>query len=211
MNTHSILHSFRAGIFLVFFLNLIYLNILALKSNHNNTFLSYNTSAIQEETASVNEGCGEECISNIYNAIYEATSSATQKETPATVVVSSSETKEYYIPFGSGTNMTEEWTDVTGLQAYIDTNKYPNMKTVTFEASLYIPTGNQKAYVRLYNVTDKHPVWFSEMSLEGGEAKLLVSNPISLDNGNKLYGVQMKTSLKFRTDLSQSRVHIVLQ
>lgn len=210
MNIHSLAHSFRLGIFLVFFLNLLYLNILVLKSNHNNSFSAYNSSSTEEKSITADDSCGEDCVANIYNAIYEATASATQNQSTP-VVVANSETKEHYIPFGSGTSMAEEWTDVTGLQTYIDTSKYPNIKTVTFEASLYIPTGNQKAYVRLYNVTDKHPVWFSEMFLEGGQAKLLISDSITLDSGNKLYGVQMKTSLKYRTDLTQSRVRIVLQ
>ena len=63
--------------------------------------------------------------------------------------------------------------------------------------------------MRLYNVTDKHPVWFSDVSLEGGTPALLISKPITLDSGNKTYQVQMKTSLKFQAFLDQSRLHII--
>ncbi len=118
--------------------------------------------------------------------------------------------KEVYISFGSGANETDEWADVTGLSKYINSSSYPSVRTVTFEASVHIPTGNEKAYVRLYNATDKHPVWFSEVSLEGGAPQLLLSSPIKLDAGNKLYTVQMKTSLKYPAILDQASLHMTL-
>lgn len=127
---------------------------------------------------------------------------------PAASTTSITTVKEYYVPFGGGSNQTDDWADVTGIQTYIDSVAYGRIKEVRFEASVYIPTGNEKVYVRLFNVTDKHPVWFSEISHEGGEAKLLISDPITLDKGNKLYQVQMKTTLKFLANLNQSRVHI---
>ena len=71
-----------------------------------------------------------------------------------------------------------------------------------------IPTGNEVAYARLFNVTDKHPVWFSEVSLEGGTPQLLISQPVAFDSGRKLYQVQMKTSLKYTAILDQARLHI---
>ena len=74
-----------------------------------------------------------------------------------------------------------------------------------------IPNGNQRAYARLFNVTDKHPVWFSEVWLEGGTPRLLVSEPITLAEGRKLYRVQMKTTLKDLAILTQARVKITTQ
>lgn len=117
--------------------------------------------------------------------------------------------KEFFVPFGTGSNSSDDWQDVGGLRATLDLANYGSAKTITFEASIRIPTGNEIAYVRLYNVTDKHPVWFSDVSLEGGTAQLLVSKPITLDSGNKTYQVQMKTSLKYPAYLDQSRLHII--
>ncbi len=117
--------------------------------------------------------------------------------------------KEFFVPFGTGSNSSDDWQDVAGIKATIDTVNYGNIKTVTFEASVRIPTGNEIAYVRLYNATDKHPVWFSDVSLEGGTAQLLISKPITLSSGNKTYQVQMKTSLKYPAYLDQSRLHII--
>ena len=117
--------------------------------------------------------------------------------------------KEYFVAFGGGTNQTDDWVDVPGATAEIDFGKYSHIKEVHFEASVVIPTGNETASVRLFNETDKHPVWYSEITLTNGQ--FVSSNPIIYDVGQKLYQVQMKTSLKFLATLVQSRVHIILQ
>lgn len=127
-----------------------------------------------------------------------------------TLPLQESSVKEYFVPLGSGTNQTSDWTDVPGVQATIDFGKYPNIKEVKFEASVHVPTANQYVYVRLYNVTDKHPVWYSDVSMNSPTA-LLTSQPIIYDEGEKLYQVQMKTQLKFLANLVQSRIHIILK
>jgi len=118
--------------------------------------------------------------------------------------------KELYVPLGTGVNVTTDWVDVKGAAAYVNTSSYGTLKKVTFEASIGVPTGNQTAYVRLYNATDKHPVWYSEMTMAGVGPELLISSPITLDGGNKLYQVQMKSQLGATTNLLQSRIHILL-
>lgn len=119
--------------------------------------------------------------------------------------------REQFIPFGSGSTDVLDWTDVAGLEAEVDSTKYGRIKTVVFEATIRIPTGNEVAYVRLFNVTDKHPVWFSEVSVEGGTPKLVASAPLTLDSGNKLYRVQMKTSLRHLAILDQARLRITAE
>jgi hypothetical protein len=123
--------------------------------------------------------------------------------------ITNSTNKELYVPLGTGINTTTDWTDVKGAAAYIDTKLYGKLKKVTFEASVGVPSGNQTAYVRLYNATDKHPVWYSEMTLSGSGPELLTSLAIMLDSGNKLYQVQMKSQLGATTNLLQARVHII--
>ena len=118
--------------------------------------------------------------------------------------------REYFIPFGSGNSSAGDWADVPGLSAYIDSTLYTKKQDVLFEASVHIPTGNQSAYVRLFNVTDQHPVWFSDVSTDGSGGNLLISNPITLDKGKKQYQVQMKTSLQYPAILDQARLHIVV-
>lgn len=154
-------------------------------------------------------GCPDSCLSQIY----EATSSLKLPTAApqAQSVPAAQNVKEFFVPFGSGSTKAGDWEDTTGLTAYIDSTKYGKIKSVVFEAAVYIPNGNQGVYVRLFNATDKHPVWFSEVYHEGGVPKLLTSQPITLDSGNKLYQVQMKTTLKDLANLNQARVKITTE
>ncbi|MBI2028034.1 MAG: hypothetical protein HYT07_00355 [Candidatus Levybacteria bacterium] len=195
------------------YLDFVYFRDLNKSSGKENTLVTpAQNTANQGEPSQI---CPNSCIA----AIYEATSSvklaspsseknATPTKSPVSASNATSQTKEFFVPFGSGSSSAEDWEDVGGLKAYIDSSQYPSIKSVVFEASVRIPTGNQVAYVRLFNETDKHPVWFSEVSMEGGTPQFLVSKPITLDQGNKLYKVQMKTQLKAPAILDQARIHI---
>lgn len=157
-----------------------------------------------------NDICPQSCISQIKEATasYKPSSSSSPADSKETST--SKGVKEFFIPFGSGSNSSSDWQDVLALQSYIDSESYGDIKSVTFEASVHVPTGNQTASVRLFNVTDKHPVWSSEVLFNGGGTpQFLVSKPITLDKGNKLYQVQMKTQLQFQAILDQARIHIL--
>ena len=193
-------------------LNLLFLDILIFRSPKTE---------IIEKTVSmpiVSNICSISCLEAIKEATRSVKLTVKSEPTPTTILptapltqapASSSLVKEFFVPFGSGFNSSDDWQDVGGLKATLDLANYGNIKTVTFEATIRIPTGNEAAYVRLFNATDKHPVWLSEVSLEGGTPQLLISKPITLDSGNKTYQVQMKTSLKFQAFLDQSRLHII--
>lgn len=161
--------------------------------------------------------CPTDCIFKISEATSslklsqpesKAKAAPSSQSTTTSIPLQSSTVKEFFVPFGSGSNSAGDWSDVSGLAAYLDTTQYGQIKSVYFETSIHIPTGNETASVRLFNVTDKHPVWFSEVSIEGGTPKLLISDSITLDSGRKLYQVQMKTSLKYEAVIDQARVHI---
>lgn len=166
--------------------------------------------ANNQEDKIADQLCPQACTSQIY----EATTSVkiAQQPTPTSDVTPTPETikivKEFFIPFGSGSSLAGDWEDIPGVQATLDTNNFPELKSVTFEVTARIPTGNEIAYIRLYNVTDKHPIWASEISWEGGGTKLL-TKAITLDSGSKVYQVQMKTSLKFTAIFDQARLHII--
>lgn len=128
-----------------------------------------------------------------------------QQPQPATNAV-----KEYYVPLGSGQSNSQTYENIIGAQAYINSASYANIKTVIFEAAVYIPTGNETAWIQLYDVTQNHPVWNSEMSWNGGSAQYLTSSPITLDSGNNLYQVQIKTQLPAYAQVNQSKIHIIL-
>lgn len=188
--------------------NLFFLDVVLVKQKETldaaKTINSTNQSILTKSYNITNDTCKKDCVNAIYDAIHKATASVE-------MVTQKTQTRglqDYYVPFGSGTLASGDWVNVPGLQAYIDTANYGTIKKVTFEASLYIPTGIGKGYARLFNITDQHPVWNSEVSLESSTAQLLISSPITLDSGEKLYQVQIKTTINPGTNLTQSRVHI---
>lgn len=80
---------------------------------------------------------------------------------------SSASAKEYYVPLGAGTNSSDTWVDVAGASAYIDTASYNKIKAATFEATISVPNGSQKIWVRLYNSTDMSSTLFSKRRVQG--------------------------------------------
>ena len=209
---------FRTLAFLVL-INIIFLDVFLFKDKKIE---------IIEKTVpvpAISNSCPVSCLSEISNATKTAALSIKPTAPPAggftptptarfvsqtqTPTQASSSVKEFFVPFGAGSNSSDDWQDISGLRATLDPANYGSIKTVIFEATIRIPTGNEIAYVRLYNTTDKHPVWFSDVFQEGGTPQLLTSKPISLDSGNKTYQVQMKTSLKYPAYLDQSRLHII--
>lgn len=214
------------GIFIFVIINLLVLDIWeVIKTKKTDNQLNSTQSVSVSPTIPqsnypspiANESCPKSCSNLIKDAtsslkltaINTATTSAPTTKPAPTANAAESSVKEFFIPFGSGSATSDDWEDVGGLQANIDSTKYGKIKSAVFEASVRIPTNNEYAYVRLYNVTDKHPVWNSEVYFPGGSAAtLLTSQSISLDAGAKLYKVQMKTQLKYQAFLDQSRLHI---
>jgi hypothetical protein len=206
-------NAFKVFFFLVL-LNLLFLDFILVNNQEDKAIREKNSIPV------VFGNCPAGCLSEIAQIAKDATRSVSLSVITSTPISRSAPTaiptpqiqvslvKEFFVPFGIGSNSSDDWQDVAGLSVTIDPQNYGSIKTVVFEATVRIPTGNETAYVRLYNITDKHPVWFSDVSLDGGSAKLLVSKPITLDSGNKTYQVQMKTSLKSPAFLDQSRLHI---
>ncbi len=174
------------GIFLLVTLNLVVLDYFFIKTYINERYV------LGDATTAAAASCPSGCLTAINKL--------------AGTTASTSVAKEYFIPLGTGTNAASDWTDVVGASATVDTAQYPKIKKVVFEATVSVPTG--AAYVRLFNATDKHPVWFSELSMNTSGPTLLTTQAITLDRGSKLYQVQMKTQLKYPANLNQSRIHI---
>lgn len=194
------------------FINLLFLDLIVLGSKTANT----NSSLPAYQKTDTANTCTNECkalinesLSNLNTKSITLTPTSTPVSTTSNTNTTSTNVREYYVPFGSGSGSSSDWQDLPGLQASIDSKGYGNIKSVTFEVSLHIPTGNETASVRLYNATDKHPVWNSEITFDGNSTSVFkTSSPITLDNGNVFYKVQIKTQLQFPAILDQSRVHI---
>ncbi len=124
------------------------------------------------------------------------------------IINTQSSVKEYFIPFGIGSNQTSDWVDVPGAQTTVDFENYQNIKAILFETSVNVPTANETVSVRLFNVTDRHPVWYSEVTTTNN--MFVTSQPIVYDAGSKVYQVQMKTQLSYPANLTLARLHIIL-
>lgn len=140
------------------------------------------------------------------------TSATAQPTLASPKIVKSPSVKTSYINIGFGTNQSSDWTDVFGATTTADIGEYKNIKEVRFEAFVNVPITNGTVSVRLYNKTDKHPVWNSEVTHEGTvDTYHFISPIISYDTGPKLYQVQMKSQLSIVANLVQSRIAIVTQ
>ena len=210
--------------FLVFFfLNLIYIDILLIQGLNKQTIvqrfenITSQTPAVQNLPTPNPNLCPQSCVTQINDALASnktAVLTPAPQKTAAPVQINntSQQIKEYYVPFGSGSGNYSDWQNVPGLQASVDSSAYGNIKSVVLEASLHIPTGNETASVRLYDVTQNHPVWNSQIDFNGNTNSVaLVSPNISLDGGNNVYAVQVKTQLQYNAVLDQSRLHITTQ
>lgn len=198
-------------ILLILIVDIVFLNWKALESKQTIETIPVATDStivLPSQTPGALISCPLSCLSQIY----EATSSLKlPTASPIGIVQVPSQPREFSVSFGSGSTRAGDWEDITGLAVYIDNSKYGKIKSVVFEAAVLIPNGNQGVYVRLFNVTDGHPVWYSEVYHEGGTAKLLISPSLALGSGNKLYQVQMKTTLKDLANLNQSRLKITTE
>lgn len=197
-------------ILLVVIVNLVLLDIKAFekpveKADTSPLITPYPTRGATEDK------CPSACLDLISEANQLPTAAPTTTPLPKTVLPPASEVKEYYIPLGQGSTKNSTWVEMPGMEAVIDAVNYPQVKSIIFEAALRIPTANGKVYTKLYNVTDKHDVWFSEVSAEGAASYRAESGEISLSPGRKLYRVMMKSSMGYEAILDWARVKIILK
>lgn len=129
----------------------------------------------------------------------------------ALAVNTQSTAKDYFIPLGSGSSQASDWTDVPGAQVELDFASFSHIKAVYFETSVYVPSANESVSIRLYNVTDNHPVWNSDVMMDSGTTAHLISPALSYDTGLKLYQVQMKTQLQAPANLVQALIHVSVE
>src|SRR5258708_76729 len=186
------------GTIIIFLLaNVFYLNFILVNNkstNNSNTSVSQSSPSISPSIT------------------VSPTPSPTPTPTPESSPVSSqTAVKDYFIPLGSGSNQSSEWADIPGAQVTVHLGQYKNLSEIHLQRSVNNPTANGAVYVRLYNVTDKHPVWYSEVSGSGSSTINLTSAAITYDTGSKTYQVQMKTQLNVSANLVQSRIHITVK
>ena len=214
-------HWFHHKGFLLFFFFLI-VNLLLLDLwvgiNFNKTLHNQPSTMATKVTPSAtplsdNQLCPKNCLTIIDEATTSLKLAPQAKVSPSTpkVAIPSPDTstvKEFFIPLGTGTSTAEDWTDVPGVKAEVDNTKYGKIQKILFEASVHVPSANEIVEVRLYNESDKHPVWNSELFFPSATTQNFRIAEIQLGQGAKTYKVQMKTQLKFPANLDQARIHI---
>ncbi len=207
-------------IVIIFLLTLITLNLFLLDlkvfSPENNIKISdisiivspFPTTTSNYQLLTNNSICPNSCLS----IIQQSTSSASQGSLQeALLQKASGQSREFYIPLGSGSTSKSEWTDIMSTDTVIDPGNYGNIKESYFIASLGNPTQNGAVEAQLYNVTDKHLVWGSTVVMNGPSAQTITSGKIALDKGSKLYRVQLKSTLQYAVSLDNAKIRIISQ
>jgi len=203
--------------------DLLYLNYWVISSQNRGGGESANRESSQNSSVS---DAGSPIPSPSQSPMLSSPSPSAKGQSPApvtivetkTVVEKESQTivqtaqKEIFIPIGSGSTYSQSYTDLSGLEVSIDTSKYSSIESVVFEGSVWVQDGNGKMYAQLFNKTDGHPVWNSEISTSSASGTLTTSSKITLDSGNKTYRVQAKTNLTaYAAHIESARIKITLK
>ncbi len=158
--------------------------------------------------SSISDSCPNSCLTLIKDATRSST--ALSPLYPLTRIPSSSP-REFYIPLGTGSTQKNDWDDLLSTDTLIDPANYGNIKEIYFIAALRNPTQNGQIEAQLYNVTDKHLVWNSNVVMNGPLSQTLTSAKITLDTGAKLYRVQLKSSLQAPANLDTGKIRIIAE
>lgn len=154
--------------------------------------------------------CPAGCITMFNNAFSQAaTLSGRIGEGFIEQTITNSSQKENFIPLGTGTTAKDTWDDIVASETQINPDNYGTIKEAYFIASLRNPTKNGIVEAQIYNVTDGHPVWGSHIVLNGPDAQTIQSDKIALASGNKLYRVQLKTSMSYQVYLDSAKIRII--
>lgn len=159
--------------------------------------------------------CSTTCTSLIRSATASAIKVMSQTQPQTTTVytqpktVATGTTKgEFFIPLGSGTvNGGTDWADVTTAQATFDAANFGSIKGAYFEVFIRAEAGQVSA--RLFDTTTPAILFSSQVS-NSSNTSTFYSAPITLSSGNKVYRVQMKSTISTGV-LDQARVRIITQ
>lgn len=117
------------------------------------------------------------------------------------------ETREYFVPMGTGSTNKTEWSDVLSLQATINGDRYGQIVAVYFEASMRAVNGKVEA--RLLDRTSASVMHESNIELQGNEYAWVISKPFAVTPGGKTFMVQMRSSSGEEVSINGARLRIV--
>jgi len=219
---NSVVRYILLGIFVVFVLNAIVIDILFFASRQKNS-----DNLVLQRVSAI---CPQSCVAQFSQITQpqqaskssSTTASVATELTPTPTVtptstpiptVTSTPTptlREYFIPLGQGNGSYTDWTVVPGMGAKITVANYGKIEKVYFEATVRVP-GSQTVSIRLYNASSQQNIANSELAPSSGTATLLTSPAISLTNtkDENLYQVQLNTQLGSTVYIDQARLRIL--
>ncbi len=209
-------------ILLISFGILAFLNLLALdwfwyadKSPKKEAVVEEKT----EEEAIVPENCALTCQQTISEKIQEelakispsaGQSSVLPTKTLTVKTPTTGQQKILYIPLvNDGSTVLTTWIDIVPSDFYFDLESYPGAKEVRFETYLLAVHGSAKVYTRLYDVTNKRGVDYSDLSTANGVFSRLESRAITIWRGNNKYTVQLRSENGTEVQLKEAKLKIV--
>lgn len=218
MNDNSYTHLILIFLLTIVAANLFILDLKVFSPNSSVMFSEVSISATPPPTSISGQNdaratfCPQSCLSIIEVATQSSKVSVVAPSQPATgnvQPITSRVSRESYIPLGTGSTDKSSFADLTATETSIDPANYGTIKEAYFIASLKNPTRNGSVEAQLYNVTDKHPVWNSLVTMNGAESQTITSGKITLDTGNKLYRIQLKSTLNYTVSLDNAKLRII--
>ena len=161
------------------------------------------------------EECSETCQSFIDQKINQAIGGlptpAAAKETIVQAKPTPGSKVAYLTLGGSSSTSNTSWEDISGTDFYFDLSDYPTATGVRWEISLRAFLAGNKVYARLYDVTNKRAVDYSELFTDSGTSALQRSVDLAIWRGNNLYRVQGKSSTGTPAYLDSPRLRVLLE
>lgn len=121
-----------------------------------------------------------------------------------------SDTKPYesYKTMSGGTVSSVAWKQLNEEQFGLDISLYPDGVTVTMEGWVELNTGANKAYVRLYDLTNNRVVDGSEVTVQTKGRASFYSGPLSIWRGSNQYRIEAKTDTGYQVSVDSVRLKI---
>lgn len=121
-----------------------------------------------------------------------------------------SQTRVSYIPLATAATInSSDWTDIIPSDFYLDLADYSGVKSVRLEVYLKSQYQSGKVYLRLYDVTNKRAVDYSDLSSSSETFELRRSSDLTIWRGNNLYRLQGKTSSGIEGYLKEAKLKIL--
>lgn len=116
--------------------------------------------------------------------------------------------KIVYIPLiTDGSVSSVDWKEVLPSEFYFDLANYPSAKEFRFEA--YLSSANDdRGFARLYDVTNKRGVDFSDLSFNKSEFIRIESSAIKIWSGNNKYTLQLRSVNGTKVQIKEAKLKI---